>query len=159
MKIQLELERERLSRGFREKHPVTFIPGQQVMLHKLNVPVSEDGMTVVSLPTKFYLRWTGPHEVVRILSNNVVEIRVDEKNQRVNVARLLHYEPFTPSRAPKILSRAAELHLEEDAQTAARQCEMQQDRTLISELLAIDEMEEVILTKEKLTALTGVRRE
>ena len=156
MKIQLELERERLTRGFREKHPVTFIPGQQVMLHKLNIPVSEDGMTVVSLPTKFYLRWTGPHEVVRILSNNVVEIRVDEKNQRVNVARLLHYEPFTPSRAPKILSRAAELHLEEDAQSAARQCELQQDRKLISELLAIDEMEEVILTKEELTALTGV---
>jgi hypothetical protein len=33
---------------------------------------------------------------------------------------------------------------------------MQQDRTLISELLAIDKMEEVILTKEELTALTGV---
>ena len=48
------------------------------------------------------------------------------------------------------------MHLQEDAQTAARQCEMQQDRTLISELLAIDEMEEVILTKEELTALTGV---
>ena len=31
MKIQLELERERLTRGFREKHPVTFIPGQQVV--------------------------------------------------------------------------------------------------------------------------------
>jgi hypothetical protein len=111
---------------------------------------------VVSLPTKFYLRWTSPHEVVRILSNNVVEIRVDEKNQRVNVARLLHYEPFTLSRAPKILSKAAELHLQEDAQTAARQCKMQQDRTFISELLAIDEMAEVILTKEELTALTGV---
>ncbi len=69
---------------------------------------------MVSLPTKFYLRWTGPHEVVRIISNNVVEIRVDEKNQRVNVARILHYEPFTPSRTPKILSKAAELHLEED---------------------------------------------
>jgi hypothetical protein len=37
------------------------------------------------------------------------------------------------------------LHLEEDAQTAAKQCE-----------IAIDEMEEVILTKEELTALTGV---
>jgi hypothetical protein len=35
---------------------------------------------------------------------------------------------------------------------------MQQDRTLISELLAIDEMEEVILTKEELTALTGEKR-
>jgi hypothetical protein len=45
-------------RGFREKHPVTFIPGQQVMMHKLNIPASEDGMTVVSLPTQFYLRWT-----------------------------------------------------------------------------------------------------
>jgi hypothetical protein len=79
-------------------------------------------MTVVSLPTKFYLRWTGPHEVVRILNNNVVEIRVDEKNQKVNVARLLRYEPFTTSRAPKILSRAAEMLLEEeDAQSAARQ--------------------------------------
>ncbi len=30
MKTQLELERERLTRGFREKHPVTFILGQQV---------------------------------------------------------------------------------------------------------------------------------
>ncbi len=48
------------------------------------------------------------------------------------------------------------MHLEEDAQTAARQCELQHDRTLISELLAMDEMEEVILTKEELTALTGV---
>jgi hypothetical protein len=81
---------------------------------------------------------------------------VDEKNQRINVARILHYEPFTPSRTPKILSKAAELHLEEDARTATRQCEMQQDRTLISELLSIEEMEEVILTKAELTALTGV---
>jgi hypothetical protein len=34
-KIQLELERERVTQGFREKNPVTFIPGQQIMLHKL----------------------------------------------------------------------------------------------------------------------------
>jgi hypothetical protein len=40
MKIKLELERYRLARGFREKHPVTIIPGQQVMLHKLNIPVA-----------------------------------------------------------------------------------------------------------------------
>jgi hypothetical protein len=98
MKIQLELERETLTRGFREKHPVTFIPGQQVMLQKLSIPVSEEGMTVVSLPTKFYLRLTGPHEVVRILSINVVEIRVDKKNQRVNgskttTLRTFHTEP------------------------------------------------------------------
>jgi hypothetical protein len=93
---------------------------------------------------------------VRILSNNVVEIRVDENNQRVNVARLLHYEPFTPSRAPKILSKVAGLHIEEEAHAAAKQWEMQKDRTIISELLAIDEMEEVILTKEELTALMGV---
>jgi hypothetical protein len=73
-KIQLELERERVTQGFREKNPVTFIPGQQiVMLHKLHIPILEDGMTMVSLPTKFYLRWTGPHEVVRI-----VEIRVSD---------------------------------------------------------------------------------
>jgi ribosomal protein S2 len=41
-------------------------------------------------------------------------------------------------------------------ETAAKQCEMQQDRTLPSELLAIEEMEEVILTIEELTALTGL---
>jgi hypothetical protein len=33
---------------------------------------------------------------------------------------------------------------------------MQQDRTFISELLAIDETEDVTLPKEELTALTGV---
>jgi hypothetical protein len=46
------------------------------MLHELYIPVWEDDMTVVSLPTKFCLRWTGPHEVVRILSNDVRVMKV-----------------------------------------------------------------------------------
>jgi hypothetical protein len=48
------------------------------------------------------------------------------------------------------------LHLDEYAQTAAKQCEMQQGRIFISELLAIDEMEEVMQTKAELTTLARV---
>jgi hypothetical protein len=44
----------------------------------------------------------------------------------------------------------------EYVETAAKQCEMQQNCTFPSELLAIEEMEEVILTIEELTALTGL---
>jgi hypothetical protein len=95
MKILLELERERLTR-FSGETPCYVAQVKHTSLGKrydCGVPTDQ----------------TGPYEVVRILNNNVVEIRVDEKNQRVNVARLLHYEPFTPSRAPKILSRAVDL--------------------------------------------------
>ena len=132
MKIQLELERERLTRGFRIQHPVSFLIGQQVMLHKMNIPIAEDGIRVVSLPTKFCLRWTGPHDVVRKLTDNVIVIKVDHKDYTVNVANVLDHEPFVPSGVPKILSKATELHLQEDSRHAMETIESQNDSNLIS---------------------------
>ena len=97
------------------------------MLHKMNIPVSEDGIRVVSLPTKFHLQWTGPHEVVRIVTDNVIVIRVTEKDYKVSVANVLHYEPFIPGKIPKILSKAAELHLHEDARNVMWKKEIHDD--------------------------------
>ncbi len=68
------LERERLTRSFREKHPVTFIPTTwyvaQVKYTSLGRWYDSGFLTDQSLS-----RWTGPHEAVRLLSINVVEIK------------------------------------------------------------------------------------
>ena len=55
-------------------------------------------------PTKLLLRWSGPFKVIKKGSNDNVWIMEQEgKEEAINAARLLAYEPFRKSSTPRML--------------------------------------------------------
>jgi hypothetical protein len=72
----------------------------------------------------------------------------------VNVANVLHYEPYVPGKVPKILSKAAELHFQEDARNVMWKRGIHDDAVCLVELLGVEEMEEVIISKSELSQCT-----
>jgi len=103
-------DRHRYSAEFRNHHSVNFETDSYVMLKVPAFAKTLAARRAKGLATRLLLQWSGPHKVVRMIGTNNCEIidRDDNKPYIVNVARLVPYRHFQPSRsAVDIAIRAA----------------------------------------------------
>jgi hypothetical protein len=103
-------DRHRYSAEFRNHHPVHFKYDSYVMLKVPAFAKTLAARRATGLATRLLLQWSGPHKVVRMIGTNNCEIvnRDDNKPYIVNVAHLVPYRHFQPSRsAVDIAIRAA----------------------------------------------------
>jgi hypothetical protein len=86
------------------------------MLHRPPITAHDDsGKRMEGIPTKFLLRWSGPHPLLHNSFRNVYTVGLEgndkdgwSKTTTVNVARSLRYIPFKHSSAPSIWRASVE---------------------------------------------------
>ena len=111
IEFQKRYDEDRFKRAFRDRHALHLKVGDLVMLHRPPITAHDDsGKRMEGIPTKFLLRWSGPHPILHNPFPNVYTIGLEgndkdgwSKTTTVNVARLLSYIPFKHSSAPSIL--------------------------------------------------------
>jgi hypothetical protein len=116
IEFQKRYDEDRFKRAFRDRHAVHLKVGDFVMLHRPPITAHDDsGKRMEGIPTKFLLRWSGPHPILHNPFPNVYTIGLEgndkdgwSKTTTVNVARLLSYIPFKHSSAPSILRASVE---------------------------------------------------
>src|SRR5689334_16866136 len=87
-RVFAQARQQHFADGSREK--VVFEPGQLVMLHREEVPVSADGKR----HAKFLPLWLGAYRVVAMINDNAVEIEGRDGVRRVvSVQRVKRFYP------------------------------------------------------------------
>jgi len=157
IEFQKRYDEDRFKREFRNRHPVEFKLGDLVMLHRPPITLHDDeGRKMEGVPTKFLLRWSGPHIILAKPYPNVYVIGLEKdaddlnwsKQTTVNVARLLRYIPFTHSAAPAVLRASVEAR-------KANANAQPKSRTIVAEML--QEQEQVFLSSTGWDALAGFK--
>ena len=90
IEFQKRYDEDRFKREFRKHHPVELKIGDLVMLHRPPITLhDDDGRKMEGIPTKFLLRWSGPHEVIANPHPNVYTIGLEKDAMNLNWSKQL----------------------------------------------------------------------
>jgi hypothetical protein len=78
IEFQKRYDEDRFKRAFRDRHAVHLKVGDFVMLHRPPITAHDDsGKRMEGIPTKFLLRWSGPHPILHNPFPNVYTIGLE----------------------------------------------------------------------------------